>query len=292
MSLQAAETARADDLRGGLYMFLSGLSFAVLSSGLKELSHDLPTLMVGVLRNVAALACFAPLFWRRGFGLVRTDRWREHFLRSAYGYISFLMFVYALPILLLADAIALSFTTPLWSLLLSGLFMAERIPPTRWVATAIGFAGVLLIAKPGSDVSAATAIALLSAVLASLAMIKVKQLSRTEPPERIAFYFMFNGLLIGLPIALPVWQWPDARQWLLVAGVGGLSFLSQICLVRGYALGTFSKMAPMDFLRLPLGIVSGFALFGELPDLWSVTGMAIVVAATLFIMLARERKRP
>src|SRR3954468_3476361 len=158
MSAQAAGEARADDLRGGLYMFLSGLSFAVLSSGLKELSHDLPALMVGLLRNVAALAFFAPLLWRRGFGLVRTDRWREHFLRSTYGYISFLMFVYALPILLLADAIALSFTTPLWSLVLSALFMAERIPPTRWLATAIGFGGVLLIAKPGSDMSGATAI--------------------------------------------------------------------------------------------------------------------------------------
>jgi len=291
MSAQAAGEARADDLRGGLYMFLSGLSFAVLSSGLKELSHDLPALMVGLLRNVAALAFFAPLLWRRGFGLVRTDRWREHFLRSFYGYVSFLMFVYALPILLLADAIALSFTTPLWSLLLSALVIAEKIPPSRWLATAIGFGGVLLIAKPGSDVSAATALALLSAVLASLAMIKVKQLSRTEPPERIAFYFMFNGLLIGLPIALPFWQWPDARQWLIVIGVGGLSFLSQLCLVRGYALGTFSKMAPMDFLRLPLGIVSGFALFGELPDIWSVLGMAVVVSATLFIMLKRDRKR-
>ena len=100
---------------------------------------------------------------------------------------------------------------------------------------------------------------------------------------------MFNGLLIGLPIALPFWQWPDARQWLLVAGVGGLSFFSQLFMVRGYALGTFSKMAPLDFLRLPLGIVAGFTLFGELPDLWSVAGMAVVIAATLFIVLARER---
>jgi drug/metabolite transporter (DMT)-like permease len=282
---------RSDDLRGGLFMFLSGLCFAILSSAIKELSADLPALVIGLLRNVVALICFVPMIWRRGFGLIRTNRYLDHFYRGAFGYISFLAFVYALQFLTLADAIALSFTTPLWSLVLSALFMAERIPPTRWLAAAVGFGGVLLIAKPGSDLGGGSAIALAAALLASLAMIKVKQLSRTEPPDRIAFYFMFNGLLIGLPIALPVWQSPDLRQWLLIAGVGSLSFVSQLCLTRAYALGTFSKIAPMDFLRLPLGIVSGFVLFGELPDLWSVAGMTIVVAATLFIMLARERKR-
>lgn len=294
MSLQAGAPPlerRSDDLRGALFMVMSGLCFAILSSAIKELSADLPALEIGALRNVAALVCFAPMIWRRGLGLIRTDRPLDHFYRGAFGYISFLAFVFALPLLTLADAIALSFTTPLWSLVLSALLMAELIPPSRWLATAVGFAGVLLIAKPGSDFNVGSAIALSSAVLASLAMMKVKQLSRTEPPDRIAFYFMVTGLVIGLPIALPVWQWPTTHQWLLIALVGGLSFLSQLCLTRAYALGTFSKIAPMDFLRLPFGIVSGFLLFGELPDLWSVTGMATVVSATLFIMLARERRR-
>ena len=281
----------SNDVRGGLLMFASGLCFAVLSAAIKELAADLPTVVIAVLRKVAALVCFAPMLWRSGFALVRTERYLDHFYRSAFGYISFLAFIYVLPFLTLADVIALSFTTPLWSLLLAVLFMGERIPANRWLATAIGFGGVLLIAKPTSEVGGATAIALAGALLASLAMVKVKQLSATEPPDRIAFYFMLNGLVIGLPLAVPVWQMPDLRQWLLLAGVGVLSFLSQLCVSRAYAIGTFSKMAPMDFCRLPLGILTGFVLFGELPDLWSTVGMAIVVAATLFIMLARAGRR-
>src|SRR5205814_521168 len=108
-------------------------------SAIKELSTELPALVIGALRNVAALVCFGPMIWRRGLSLIRTDRPIDHFLRGAFGYISFLAFIFALPLLTLADAIALSFTTPLWSLLLSALLMAERIPPSRWLATAVGF---------------------------------------------------------------------------------------------------------------------------------------------------------
>jgi len=281
----------SDDVRGALLMLVSGLCFALLSAATKELAADLPALVIGALRNVVALACFAPMIWRRGFALIRTERYWSHFFRSAFGYVSFLAFIYVLPILTLADVIALSFTTPLWSLLLSSLFMGERIPARRWLAVAIGFGGVLLIAQPTSGVGWATALALASAVLASLAMMKVKQLSRTEPPDRIAFYFMLNGLLIGTPLAVPVWQMPTGRAWLLLLGIGALSFLSQRCLTRGYALGQFSKMAPMDYCRLPLGILTGFVFFGELPDALSVLGMAVVVASTLYILTARSPAR-
>ena len=220
---------------------------------------------------------------------MRTQRYRSHFWRGAYGYVSFLAFVYVLPYLTLADVIALSFTTPLWSLPLSALVMAERIPRARWIAVAIGFGGVLLIAKPTTEVGWATAIALASALLSSLAMLKVKQLSQTEPPDRIAFYFMLNGLLLGLPLAVPVWRTPDPRQWLLIGMVGVLAFVSQRCLARAYALGTFSKMAPMDYCRLPLGILTGFVLFAELPDALSVLGMVVVAVSTLYVVLARSR---
>jgi drug/metabolite transporter (DMT)-like permease len=279
----------SDDVRGGLLMIVSGMLFTVSASAMKELAADLPVMVVALLRHAFALLCFVPMVMRRGPALLRTQRYFSHFYRGAFGFISFVAFIYVLPRLNLADVIALSFTTPLWSLLLSVLLLAERVPPSRWLATAIGFGGVLLIAKPDSAIGVASAVALGSALLSSLAMMKVKQLSLTEPPDRIAFYFMLNGLFLSLPFALPVWQTPTLRQWLLLAVMGGLSFLGQLCLSRAYALGQFSKIAPMDFFRLPLGILAGFALFAELPELSSVAGMAIVVGASLFILLARTR---
>ncbi|HUA53165.1 MAG TPA: DMT family transporter [Candidatus Sulfotelmatobacter sp.] len=287
----AVAAQRSDDLRGGLLMLASGLLFSISSAAVKELATDLPVFVVAALRHAFALVWFVPLIARRGPAYFTTRRYFSHLYRGAFGFVSFLAFIYVLPLLNLADVIALSFTTPLWSLLLTVLFLGERVPPARWLATAVGFAGVILIAKPSSAVGLASTIALSSALLSSLAMMKVKQLSLTEPPDRIAFYFMLNGLLMGLPLALPVWRTPEPRQWLLLALMGGLSFAGQICLSRAYAIGTFSKMAPMDFFRLPLGILVGFVLFGELPDAFSVLGMAIVVAASLFILMSRAAPR-
>jgi drug/metabolite transporter (DMT)-like permease len=287
----ASAAQRRADLRGGLLMLASGFLFSLSSAAVKELVSELPVFVVAVLRHVFALACFVPLVVRRGPAFFATRRYFSHFYRGAFGFVSFLAFIYVLPLLNLADVIALSFTTPLWSLILTVLFLGERVPLARWGATAVGFVGVILIAKPSSAVGLASSIALSSALLSSLAMMKVKQLSLTEPPDRIAFYFMLNGLLMGLPLALPVWQTPEPRQWLLLALMGALSFASQICLSRAYAIGTFSKMAPMDFFRLPLGILVGFVLFGELPDGFSTLGMVIVVAASLFILMSRTAPR-
>jgi drug/metabolite transporter (DMT)-like permease len=90
-------------------------------------------------------------------------------------------------------------------------------------------------------------------------------------------------------LALATWEMPDLHQLFLLAAIGAISCVGQVFLSRGYALGQFSKMAPMDFFRLPLAILLGFAVFAELPDLLALVGMAIIVAASLFILLARAR---
>src|SRR5260221_10315870 len=179
----------SDDARGGLLMFASGLLFAAVSAAIKDLAADLPFAVIAVLRNVMGLVCFAPMIWRSGVVMLRTERYFSHFWRGAYGYISFLGFIYVLPLLTLADVIALSFTTPLWSLLLSALFIGERIPASRWLAVTIGFGGVLLIAKPTTAARWATPLALAPALLARPALLKVQPLSRTEPPDRLRVYF-------------------------------------------------------------------------------------------------------
>src|ERR1041384_3491265 len=102
----------SDDMRGALFMLASGLLFTITSGAIKELSADLPTMVIGVLRNVVALAFFIPMVWRSGFQLVRTSRYLDHFYRGAFGYISFLAMIYVMPFLTLADVIALSLTTP------------------------------------------------------------------------------------------------------------------------------------------------------------------------------------
>ncbi|MEJ0069167.1 MAG: DMT family transporter [Pseudomonadota bacterium] len=209
---------------------------------------------------------------------------------SAFGFISFLGLIYALPRLNLADVTALTFTAPLWSLMLSVLFLGDRIRPSRWLATAIGFGGVLLVAKPDGHLEPAMLAALLAALFSSLAMMKVKQLSATEPPRPDRLLFPAQR-----PAARPAAGaagLADARSASDAAAGGdrrGLVHRPSLSVARLRA-GQFSKMAPMDFFRLPLAILLGFAVFAELPDLLALVGMAIIVAASLYILLARSGK--
>jgi drug/metabolite transporter (DMT)-like permease len=248
--------------------------------------------MIALGRHVVGVLCFAPLFLRRGPGAFRTQRPFAHFTRTCFGFASYMTFVYALTRLTFGDTVALSFTAPFWAALIAVVFLGEKLVPARLLATAGGFLGVVLIAKPGGGFHPAMLVALSSAVLMSLAMFQVRQLADSESPDRITFYFMLFGILLALPFALADWRTPEWHHLPFLALIGVASFFGQRCLTRGYALGTFSKMAPMDFLRLPWSVAIGLVVFAEVPDPWSVLGMAIVALALLAIVRSGRARAP
>jgi drug/metabolite transporter (DMT)-like permease len=140
---------------------------------------------------------------------------------------------------------------------LAALAFGERFGRARIAATALGFAGVVLAVRPGTGdggyEAIFAAVALSSAFLTSRAMMMVKRLSATEPPDRIAFWFLVVGIPCVGPIAAFDWR-PmslDHLPWLVV--LGGLTYFGQRALSRGYAIGTFSKMAPLVYVCSPSG---------------------------------------
>lgn len=270
-------------LAGGAFMTLAHSTF-------KYLAADLPWGVIALSRHVVGVLCFAPLFLRRGPVAFRTQRPFAHFVRTCFGFGSYMTFVYAL--LTFGDTVALSFTAPFWAAVIAIVVLREAIVPARLLATVGGFLGVVLIAKPGGSVHPAMLVALSSAFLMSLAMFQVRQLADSESPDRITFYFMLFGIVLALPFALADWRTPERRHLPFLALVGVASFFGQRCLTRGYASGAFSKMAPMDFLRLPWSVAIGFVIFAEVPDPWSILGMAIIALALLAIVRSGRAAAP
>jgi drug/metabolite transporter (DMT)-like permease len=121
-------------------------------------------------------------------------------------------------------------------------------------------------------------------------MLSVKQLSRTEPPDRIAFYFLFWGTLLSAFLAAATWDAPPADAILPLAAVGLLSWVGQIGLSRAYALGEVSRIAPLDLARLPMALLLGYVLFGEVPDALALVGMAIIGVTSIYTVVSRGRK--
>ncbi len=267
-------------------MLAGGVSMTVAHSTFKHLSAELPFGVIIFCRHVIGTSLLIALMLAGRRISLRTTRFAGHFWRTVFGFSAYVTFVYALTRLSLADTVALSFTAPFWAALIAIVVLRERIVPVRLVATLAGFGGVVLIAKPGGSFDLAMVVALGSALMTTFAMLQVKQLSGSESPDVITFYFMAIGIALATPFAIVQWQMPSLSHLPFLLAIGVFSLMGQQFLTRGYSIGTFSKMAPMDFLRLPLSVFIGLVFFSEFPDLWSMLGMAIIGGASLVVVLS------
>lgn len=283
-------TARGRDIRGAMFMLLNAACLVAGVAIIRVLGRELPEPVIVLFRFLFALAFFAPSMLRGGGGLLATRRPGAHALRAACGYAGFVAFVYAAQRMPLADVMALGFTQPLWAAAIGMLAFGERFSAARALALLAGFAGAMLVLRPGfahAPLLPALA-ALANALLTCIAMMTVKRLSATEPAGRIAALFLLVGTLLSVPGAWAAWTTPApaALPWLVV--LGALAWIGQVALSRGYALGRFSTMAAMDFARLPAALAIGWVAFAEAPDRLAVAGMALIGVASTAIVLWRS----
>lgn len=279
--------------RGAVYILTGSFFFALQAAGLKEASERLDVLQVVFLRSaLLALFILPPALARGG---IATARPMAHIGRSVLGLAGFLCMVYAIANGPLADVTALTFTKQLFMVPLAIVLLGEAVGWRRWTAVAVGFAGVLVMVRPGgAPFDLALAAALANGLLTAFIAIVLKQLARTERPETMVFYFGFiSALLMAAPAAY-VWTWPTGTEWAILVVASLLGTFGQSCTVRGWAIGEASAMAPMGYVYLIHVALLGFFIFGEIPTVWTVTGSFVIIGATLYIALheARAPRRP
>jgi drug/metabolite transporter (DMT)-like permease len=274
-----------------MWCLAGGFFLTLMFAAIKHVLADLPPFVVGLGRTFFAFLLMLPWLAQVGLEGIRTKRPLDHFLRVVTGIGSFVCLVFALETLILSDSIVLSFSYPLWSIVIAALFMGERVRIRRTVATVVGFLGVVLVIQPQGGLAPGAILALCSAVLTTLALFNVKRLTSTEPPQRIVFYFFFGGTLLLLPPALWTWQTPTVEQlsWLAASGLCGA--IGQSCLTRAYRAGDMTVIQPMDFMRIPMAAAMGFVLFMEVPNEMAALGTAIVMAASAYIVYRASRLR-
>ncbi len=266
-----------------LLMALAALCFTLMGVVIKHLTPEVPLAVIIFFRMAVALAIMLPWLIRNGIAAAATKRPWGHFLRSFCGGTSLLCYIYALAHLPLADAIALSFTSPLMAIPIAVVALGERIGWRRWTATLVGFAGVLVLTRPQLEINPAMLIAVLGALLTAIAQATTRGLTSTEPSDRIIFYFALFGTAAAMGPAAWWWTTPGltALFWLVMIGVLAAIGLSSV--TRALAKADVTQLSPIDFLRLPLGAAMGYALFDERPDFYTVLGAVIIVAATFYI---------
>ena len=287
--------AASGNLRGILWMSMAALVYTVMNIAIRKLSADFSTFEILFFRNLIIVTLMLPWLIHSGFGALKTDRMNIHLMRSGVSYFAGLTWFYALAIMPLGEAVALHFTLPLFATLAAVFFLGERVDLGRWGATALGFAGVLVIMRPGVEaVSTGAVVVLLSAAFSAWATILIKVLARTEAINLIVFYLNALMLPISLVPALFFWitpGWADI-PWILLLGTA--NWAAHQCLTRSLAAADASVAMPFDYLRMPFTAAVGFLVFAEVLDFWIWVGSLIIFASTILMARreARSRRAP
>ena len=199
----------------------------------------------------------------------------------------------ALRLMPLAETTAILYVTPLLVVLLSGPFLGERVSLRRWASVATGFAGALLIARPGGALSGLGILFSLAAALCySVYQIQTRQLSSTESAVTMLFYTALTGT-VAMSLALP-WFWsgpmPSPEQALLIASLGISGGAGHFLLSRAFRHTPASTLSPLMYVQLIWATLLGWQLFGQFPDRLSILGMLAIAGSGLSIALSESRR--
>jgi drug/metabolite transporter (DMT)-like permease len=270
--------------RAALWILLSGVCSVMMNVLIRIAAQTMHPFEVAFFRCFFGLVLLLPWIIRSGPALLRSRNNGFYLLRAGVGLVSMATWFYGITVVPLATATAVNFTAPLFATAAAALILHEDVRLRRWSAVVLGFVGVLVIMRPGSDrLDANLVILLLSAATAAMNNITVKFLARSEPPSRIVAFFMIYLTPLSLIPALFVWTWPDPSTLGALVGLGCLGTIAHISVARALAAADASACAPFEFARLPFAALIGFLWFGETTDLWTWAGAAVIAGSSIYV---------
>jgi drug/metabolite transporter (DMT)-like permease len=253
----------------------------------KAILEDYPLEQFVFLRSLIGILLF--LLLARQFGGLRslvTRRWRWHLLRTLLASGAMFGFFFGLSKMPLIDALTLGFTAPLIMTALSVPLLGEHVGWRRWLAVVGGFAGVLMILRPGTGTLSPAALAVLFAALCYACLaITARKLADTESTFGLSVYVIAGPMIISGLLSLDgSWIAPNAVGWTLFVAAGACSVIAWIGLVGGYRRAPPAILAPFEYTALIAGAVAGYLIWDEIPDRWVITGGLVIISSGLYIV--------
>ena len=285
----------AQPLRHALPLFLlGGLCLTALDTTAKYLVRDHALFLVVWARYVGQMLVVTPFVWHRaGPGFWRTRNLRMQLVRSAFLLTATVCFFAGLRYLPLAEASAITFLAPIFIVVLSLPVLGERPTRARWIASLTGFAGILVLLRPGSSILHPAVLLLIGTAVCNAFY---QLLTRKLPGDSAHTTLFYSALMgaVGLTLALPLGldgatmlSWREAALFLLLGLFAGLAHW---LIITAFLIVPASLLTPFTYLQMIWATLFGWLVFGQLPDGWSAVGMAIIVGSGLLLAL-QERRR-
>jgi len=283
--------ARGNVARAAILVSAGSMTLVVMAMVVKHLGSDLPAMEILFFRSFIGFLFVLPLFVRDPMEPLRTKRPGLHFVRGATGALGNACFFWTLTHMLLADAMALQFSRPLFMIPLALVLLGDNAGLRRSLVALVGFTGILFYARPfTAGFEPGAFVGSLGALAGGVVVVCIKRLATTEPTRVIMFYYASWNAAFALIPALLFWVTPSVPQLALLAVVGFLGIAGQGLITHGLTLGDATALVPLDYSRIVYAAILGYLVFGEVPGPWSYVGMALIVASSLYLVLTEKKK--
>ena len=277
--------------RGFFLAIVAGLFFNFLNGAVKELATDMPPLYVAWGRWIAGIALVAPyLWWRVGIDGMRTHDMKLHCLRGLFHTPGYGLWYEAVVWLPLATMAALGFTGPIFVTLGAVLFLRETVHWRRWLGVAVGFAGMLVIVRPGVvEMNPGIVMMMLAVPLIAGSNLIAKVVSGRDKPAVVVLWQSVVGAICFTPLGIWFWQTPTLPQLGLFLAAGFFGTMGYFFITWAYRLLDISALQSITFLAIVWAALMDVAVWGKTADVWTFVGAAIIVASTTYIAHRESR---
>ena len=267
-------------------------AFAVMDGMTKILSRTLPIPEIMWVRNIVFCGLALSLLKVKGLPLRATARSGRPWLQLARALLVIVesaVFMLAFKLMPIGDVHAIAAVAPLLVVALSVPILGERVGWRRWTAVLAGFAGVLLIVRPGFEtIQPPVLIALLAAALWGFYQVLVRLCARVDRHETTSLWTAVVGFLATSLVGPAVWVWPDQTGWLMLGAIALLGGFAHMALIGALGMTQPSLLQPYNYTLFIWAVVVGYVLFGDVPDRWTWAGAAIIVTSGIYVWW-RER---
>ena len=278
-------------VRGFLWMLISSLFYALIYVVVRALSETFDVNQIVFFRAVLGSAFMLPWLFTVGISALRTSKLGLYLWRMFFSYIGAVAWMYGIAGMPLADANALMFTMPLFTLVLAAIMLSERPGVHRWSATVVGFAGALIILRPGViDISLAAIATLFAAAAFSAALIGSKKLTATENPNAMVFYLYTLMIPCAAIGAYFNWTPPGVDDVPLLFALGLCTVGAQQCQTRAFRAAPASLVVIVNYVQLPLIALLGWMIFDQSTNLFTWMGAAVICLSTYYVSYREGRR--
>lgn len=279
-------------LQAAGWMLISAFGYSASISIVHHLAGRLPVFEIALARNVFGLMFMLPWLMKVGLGAMRTQHWGKHAIRGMLSASNVWFLFAALAYAPVADVSAITFMMPIVASVLAVLILKERTSIPQWVAAFAGFAGALIVIRPGmAEFNPGLLFAVGAVCSGSFVALLIKTLLKYDSGDTVAAWLFISHIVIGIVPAIIVWVTPTWQEIMWLILLGYLGTVIQRAFNRSMALADATVVLPYNFTRLIWAALFGYLFFAQLPDIWTWTGGTVIFVASVWLTRINAKRK-